>query len=331
MSPASVRTGLGGSATSTQAFHELHVCTLRPGTVLPFALYTRIEGEYLVYRREGLPYGDAQRAAFLDNGIRTLYVAKDQLDTVWEYLRASIDQAVSDGNVPVAQRASLLYHTATELTKRALELPFSEANLESAQTVVDSSLKVLDHGKSALHALMREMESQPSLFQSALNACQYGLALAQAAGIRTPREMEAFGLGLLFMDLGMLQLPLALQRKEEPYSFDEWAVIKRHPAQGVEMMAGLPGITDFTRSIVIGHHERLDGTGYPQGLHDDELSLGLRIAGIADTFNTLTTRPGSRGQLGSFGALQIMKVEMRGRFDTRLLELFIHLLGAGTE
>ncbi len=328
MSTAPTRTPAAAGKTGTApAYHEVHVCTLRVGTVLPFALYTKIEGEYLVYRREHLPFTEMQQGAFLENGIKTLYIAADQVDQLWEYLRGTAEQSVVDGAIPLEERASLFYHTSTELAKRALDLPFSEDNVAPARSVVDTSLRILDNGKPALHALMRQMEVQPNLFQSALNCCQYGLALAQQAGIRDSNELAAFGMGLLFMDLGMLQLPAALQTKEEPYSFDEWSVIKRHPAQGVEMMQGLMEISDLTRAIVIGHHERMDGSGYPQGLHDAELALGLRIAGIVDTFNSLTTKPGTRGRLSTFSALQVMKTEMGGKLDRKLLELFIRLVG----
>lgn len=316
------------SARGATAYHEVHTRSLKVGTELPFALYTRIEGEYIVYRRDNLPYTITQEEALLENGIKTMFIASQQLDKFWEYLRSTILEVIDDPAIPLEERAKLFYRSTTEITKQAMERPLSEKSLSTASTMIQCSLKILTEGKAALHALMMEMDSQPGLFQGALNAVQYGLALAQEVGITDPRELESFGTGLLFMDLGMLQLPQELVFKDGPYSFDEWALIKRHPGMALQMLNDIEGVTDLAKAVVIGHHERIDGSGYPQGLRDDEVSLGLRIIGIVDEFNRMTAHPNPDHRLKPIEALTRMKLEMSAQYDDDLLETFIKLVGA---
>ena len=313
-----------GSNTGTKKFHELDVRVLRVGDILEFALYTRIEGEYLVYRRESLPFTVEQENALRNNNISVLFVSSDQLRGFLDYLHDNILHMVSSVQDP-EEDAPLFYHSASELTRKALRLPMARENVSTASTVVQSNLHFLGADRTAIHALMKQMDAEPTQYQKALNCCQYGLALAQAMGVRDPRELEAFGLGLLYMDLGMRQIPTHLLGKEGPLSFDEWTVIKRHPAAALQLLDGMPNVPDLTRAVVLGHQERLDGSGYPQGLRGDELSLALRIASVVDTFNALTTHSPERMR-SSFEAISEMKGTLAGQFDPHILDAFIHIL-----
>ena len=175
---------------------------------------------------------------------------------------------------------------------------------------------------------MAQMAEEPSLHGHVLNTCQYGLGLARELSALTGDELEAFGMGLMLMDLGMLQIPEALQFKDGPLSFDEWNLIKRHPALGLEMIEGLSGIPDLAREVIFGHHERIDGSGYPQGLRGDEVTLPIRIVGVVDTFTTLTSLGSHREPLNTFEAIQKMHTEQREGFDPDVLQAFIRLLGS---
>ncbi len=322
-------TAAGRSPAQSQprTFVEVTVRTLRLDTTLPFSLYTQIEGEYLVYRHENLPFTATQQQALLANGMETLYVSSEQLSSFWGYLNDNVRSSTAESDAPISLRAASFYHSAAALTQQALYVPVSTENLTAAQTVVQSSLQLLREGKVAFHEVLRLMSSQPDQFQKALNVCQYGLALAREVGVKDRRELDAFGMGLLLMDIGMAQVPRAVVEKNGPLSFEEWTMVKKHPAMGMEMLASLPPLHDLTRAVIIGHHERLDGSGYPAGSNGSDVILAVRIAGIADVFNALTTAPHRRQPMTSFDALRLMRKEMASQFDIPLLELFMKLMG----
>ena len=232
---------------------------------------------------------------------------------------------IDDDTVSVGDRAAIFYHASSELSKEIIEVPITVENVENAQTLIHESIKLCNHGKVALHGLMSQMESRPSIYSHALNVCQYGVALTRE--IDGSIDQEAIGMGLLFQDIGMLQLPEHLPYKVGPLSFDEWSMIKRHPALGLEALAGMTEVPELSRHIVFGHHERLDGSGYPQGLTGSEVSMPTRIAGVADTFATLTSTCHGQTALDTFAALRMMQGELSGTLDPMVMTAFIKLLG----
>ncbi len=308
-------------------YREIGVTTLRLESTIPFILYTQIEGEFLVYRREDLPFTHTQRDALIENGLETLYVSPDQVSLYWEYLSAGIKQILSDEGVPLSERSRILYESSEQLSQRIASAPVAGENVQLAQEVVAGSIEFQKVGKRSLHALMAEMAEEPSIHAHVLNACQYGLGLARELGALHGEDLEAFGMGLMLMDIGMLQIPESLQFKDGPLSFDEWSLIKRHPAIGLELIEGLEGIPELAREVIFGHHERQDGSGYPQGLRGKELGIPMRIVGVVDTFTTLTGLGSHRDPLSTFEAIRKMHTDLLPGLDSEIFHAFIQLLG----
>ncbi|MEE8142176.1 MAG: HD domain-containing phosphohydrolase, partial [Planctomycetota bacterium] len=310
--PPTTRESANNSAgsLSRSAFQEINVNTLRPNSMLPFLLYTRIEGEYLLYRRENLPFTAVQRNALLENDIDLVYVPGHQIDLYWNYLRSNIKRIIQDSTLGLEDSSAIFYYSFNELARSVVELPLSEESFSTAKNMVEVSTKLHgDGGKDALHSLMAHMETSPTIYSHGLNVCQYGLALAGQVGIDSAADLEGLGIGLFFMDLGMLQMPGHLSQKMGPYSTEEWAIIKRHPTISLEALDSVAGVPDLARMVVVGHHERLDGSGYPRGLSGPQIPLFLRIAAIADTFSSLTTSRPLRPASSTYEALVIMKSE----------------------
>ena len=308
-------------------YREIGVTTLRLDSTIPFILYTQIEGEFLVYRREDLPFTKTQRDALIENGLETLYVSPDQVTLYWEYLSAGIQQILNDEGIPLNERSRILYQSTEQLSQRIASAPVAGENVQLAQDVVSGSIQFQKVGKRSLHALMAEMAEEPSIHSHVLNACQYGLALCRELDALRGEDLEALGMGMMLMDIGMLQIPEALQFKDGPLSFDEWNLIKRHPAIGLELIEGLEGIPEIAREVIFGHHERIDGSGYPQALRGEELGLPLRIVGVVDTFTTLTGTGTHRAPLTTFEAFRKMHTELLPGLDPEVFHAFIKLLG----
>jgi HD-GYP domain-containing protein (c-di-GMP phosphodiesterase class II) len=268
-----------------------------------------------------------QRQALLENDIETVYVSEKQISEYWRYIEENIRQIIGDREVELADRSAILYHSSYELTRQILEVPARDIGVRRADTLVCEAMRLHDEGKQALHSIMTQMESHPDVYSSALNVCHYGIALAHRLGIGSAQNLQDLGLGLLFQDLGLLSLPEELLHKTPPFSFEEWDMIKRHPALGLEALSHVNGLSDLARSVVFGHHERIDGSGYPQGVSAAEIPVHLRIAGVVDTFNTLTVSVPNRKALTSLEALTLLSTEMKSAFDQKIVASFVELLG----
>ncbi len=103
--------------------------------------------------------------------------------------------------------------------------------------------------------------------------------------------------------------------------------MKRHPQYGADLLADVHGYPDTAGHMALEHHEKCDGSGYPQGLRGDLIHPGARIACLADVFDSLTTDRLYQPGVSAYEALRVMRDEMDGSFDTTMWKQFVLLLG----
>lgn len=133
---------------------------------------------------------------------------------------------------------------------------------------------------------------------------------------------SAIHMGGLLHDIGKMGVPEAILDKPGPLTDDEFTIIKSHPAKGDDILRDVPDF-DVVKQITRSHHERWDGTGYPDGLKGKEIPLPARIITIADVFDAITEdRPYRKGF--SIEETSNFLTEQRGKlFDPELLDLFL--------
>ena len=118
---------------------------------------------------------------------------------------------------------------------------------------------------------------------------QLALAIGRELGL-SQAELEVLGHAALFHDIGKLAIPDAILLKPATLTSEEWALMKRHADEGARIIDRLGFLNDAVPAIR-HHHERFDGTGYPDRLKGDEIPLGARIIHVADALDSmLTTR-----------------------------------------
>ena len=108
-------------------------------------------------------------------------------------------------------------------------------------------------------------------------------------------------------------------------SDEEMAQMRKHPQYGYEILARTRQLTEECRTIVLHHHERFDGSGYPLGLKGEDIHLYGRICSLADVFDALNSDRPYRKGLGPFAALKVMKEEMMFHFQKDMFEKFVML------
>src|SRR6185503_19103293 len=115
--------------------------------------------------------------------------------------------------------------------------------------------------------------------------------LSERVGVQlglTDDRLATLRLGALLHDLGKLTVPTAVLEKPSALTLDERAIVQRHAASGAELLR-TAGVAHSVRRLVHGHHERLDGSGYPLGLGGDHLNLETRILAVCDVYEALAS------------------------------------------
>jgi putative two-component system response regulator len=172
--------------------------------------------------------------------------------------------------------------------------PFSVLELQTRVTVllrVKSLVDQLDRAESVISSLGMTIEARdPYTAGHCQRLARHAVALGAALGIDDgmPRDLM---LASYLHDLGKVAIPDAVLLKPGPLAVEEMAVMRRHPIVGAELVQSLRTL-DGVRPIIRHHHERMDGSGYPDGLAGEAIPLGARIMAVVDVYDALrTARP----------------------------------------
>jgi putative two-component system response regulator len=143
-------------------------------------------------------------------------------------------------------------------------------------------------------------------------------------------ELEALRLGGALHDVGKLGVPEEILNKPGPLEDHEWAVMKSHPEIGHEICLPLKKNLGQALDIVRHHHEKLDGSGYPDGLKEREILMVTRIMAVADIFDALTSDRPYRQAMPNGKALEILRKEAReGKIDGTVTDCLAQLISDG--
>lgn len=154
---------------------------------------------------------------------------------------------------------------------------------------------------------------------------KYSVKLAHFIGL-PEIEQEHIRRGALLHDIGKVGVSELILNKPSKLSQEELAHIRTHPLKGCEMCRSLKSLQN-SLNIIRHHHERVDGQGYPDGVHLDHISIGARIVAITDSYDAMTSDRSYRKGIPPYEAIRIFEIEMhRGQWDPELLVEWIKLI-----
>ena len=145
--------------------------------------------------------------------------------------------------------------------------------------------------------------------------------LALRLGLASEMVFDVRKAGFLH-DVGKIAVSASILKKPGALTAEEWHVVRQHPVVGEKLCAGVPGLASVL-PIIRHHHERFDGSGYPDGLRGSRIPLAARVLQIADVFDALTEERSYKPAFTPFLALEIMESEVaRGFWDPELFAEF---------
>jgi putative nucleotidyltransferase with HDIG domain len=153
---------------------------------------------------------------------------------------------------------------------------------------------------------------------------RYARAMAAAHGC-TAEEQDLVHTAGLLHDIGKFILPDHILVADTRPSEDDWQLIKMHPYQGARVVQEVEGYGPVA-DIILAHHERIDGRGYPRGIAGDAIPLFSRMISIADTYDVMTSRDSYRDPVTSAEAIEELRRVSGAQLDGDLVELFVGLL-----
>jgi HD-GYP domain-containing protein (c-di-GMP phosphodiesterase class II) len=152
---------------------------------------------------------------------------------------------------------------------------------------------------------------------------EFTIRLAQAFNLDDAAVVD-IRRGALLHDVGKIGVPDRILHKPGPLDTDERKEIQKHPQNGYEMLVGIPPLNAPIR-VVLAHHEKWDGTGYPLGLKGEVIPLGARLFAVADVFDALTSDRPYRKAMPYAAARDIIAKDAGQHFDPAVVEAFLEV------
>jgi HD-GYP domain-containing protein (c-di-GMP phosphodiesterase class II) len=157
-----------------------------------------------------------------------------------------------------------------------------------------------------------------------VRVADYAVGIGRELGLPAA-QLRTLARGALLHDVGKLGVPDAILHKAGALSAEEWAVIRRHPEIGADILRRAGGFSSELEAV-LHHHERVDGSGYPHGLRGEGIPLTARIVAVADTFDVLTSDRAYRRGRSRDEALAVIREECGAHLDERVVNAFLRSL-----
>jgi diguanylate cyclase (GGDEF)-like protein/putative nucleotidyltransferase with HDIG domain len=203
------------------------------------------------------------------------------------------------------------------LSSKILSEPLAEAGIYARR-----------NGLSAVYALVSTVEARDSYtYGHSRKVNSYAVALAEAIGL-SPDDVSKVSTAALLHDIGKIGIPDKVLNKKGKLSREDWEAIKSHPRLGANIVGNIPNLVPCV-SIILYHHERWDGSGYPEGLKGEQIPIEARILAIADSFQAMTSARPYRPALSLEEVLRELRQGAGGQFDPKLVKVFIGIIEAG--
>lgn len=260
-----------------------------------------------------------------------------------------VDDGLSEGIEPL--------EVLEETTKRRATAAIRDAFRDVARTLPaggtlsrDAAQEMRDVAALIVHDITQNVHSAIALNDLA-NADGYTLkhslavtTLGLSLGLRVMRKygwtdaqgttrydsihdrLAALGVGLLLHDVGKLAVPPEILRKPDPLNDEEWVAMRAHPVLGVQILKKAEGIGPLARAVVRSHHERWNGSGYPDGRSGADVHQFARIAAVADVFDALTSDRCYRGAMPPAEAYDFIIAGSGRDFDPDVIDVFRSLV-----
>jgi len=311
-----------------EKFFPIELESLRIDTVVPFELYLKhgSREEYVLYRAHDLDFAESHRRHLVDNYVRYIYVPEEDTDGYWQYMEEQLPAIIHDDSLPTSHKSKAIYGASTNLVRNLFDNPQSGVLVDRCRSVVSNVVSFILAEPGAVTGLLEILSFDYSTYTHSVNVCAMGVGLAREVGFSSGADLAQLGEGLLLHDVGKSRIPASVLVKKGPLDPEEWRLMRQHPLMGLEIFESISSVSSPAKVVIRSHHEKIDGSGYPDGLDRDEIHPYARIAAVIDIFDALTTRRSYKDAIRSFSALQLMRDEMSDKLDRDVFRALVEML-----
>ncbi len=258
-------------------------------------------------------------------------IAEKPLQVRAAFIPESVQLTIYEDAKPVEEEigaATVAFQRTTDMLNRvAADIRAgNNLKLESVEEVIEDMVESMVRNPDALMWVARMRERDSSVYDHGLSVAICMVAFGRHLGY--PKEaLSHLGMLGLLLDIGKIKLPRELLERDARLSSDEFEEIKEHVELGLEILSKTPNLHPDILEGIAQHHERMNGTGYPNNLMGEKISVFGRMSAIADTFSAITRHRPYAEAVSPHQALQMLSNWSGTQFHADMVEQFIQSIG----
>ncbi len=295
--------------------------SIEPELFPDVALFLKSGSNYVLYKSHGRNFNKQDAERLIANSVEFLFVSPGDMEVITEYLENNAERLLKDGYFDGRTKGKIIYQTSINFVGDIFTNPEKVGDFGRSKRLIENLLLYLSSDKEALSSLETVMSHNYHTFVHSLQVTALSILLHIEAYSLSRDELVDVGIGTLLHDLGKIFISQDILNKTGKLTPCEQDIIKRHPEEGYNYLKEKTHLSDISLSIVRFHHERNNGTGYPLGLKGDSISRSAQVGAVSDVYCTLTIDRSGRRALPPNISLLIMRQEMQGAFNPRLLDV----------
>lgn len=296
---------------------------VRPNTVLGKTIYD-IDGRLLL--RAGVVLKEHTIAKIKEINILSIYISdKYSNDEIEDVIKPEIRQKAI---ITIKEAFTNIGRLTSKNSERRFEKDYTwqeQSYFYNIGKMAESIVEDILNKKDILLALVDIRSMNNYMYSHCVNVAVISLTIGIA--LKMPKEkLEALCIGALIHDIGKSFLPKSIQNKEGSYTEEELEEIKKHPRLGYKYLSTTYNVNSLSKMIVLQHHERCDGKGYPDGLFQKDILDLSSIVSIADAYDNLSTDiPGKRAMFPS-DVVEYIMANAGTKFDYNIVNVFCRVV-----
>ncbi len=287
------------------------VGAIQDGSVTDFDLFLEIRGQEVLYATPGYLWTRDETERLLAYGMNEFLVHPGQALQVQMYRNLSQLPLIERSQDP-AIRIKSIEDIAASFTRCLYGGEVTQAAIRYGERIARGITECLLENPAVVKEIGGLVDHDQYTYLHSARVSVFSTAMAIQMDVSDEAHLMRIASGGLFHDVGKKDIPLTVINKPGALTESEWAEMRRHPEKGHGMLYE-SGLSVDTLEIILHHHERLNGSGYPHGLEQSAIMTEVQIAAVADVFDALTSARFYQKRRTRYEALDFMKHKFLGQ------------------
>ena len=257
----------------------------------------------------------------------TILIFVEELEDPNSFEAYKYDEDSDDDEVNDDEIEELVYETRIIMSESLKKFHFNEiAEFDKIMVIVSQLIDEILSNEFVTINLVKIKNTDSYLLEHSVNVC----LLSIITGIYLSygkSDLIKLGLGALLHDIGKTQIPYNIVNKPEKLTIEEFNIMKKHTEFGYLILSKTKLISKESIDVILYHHERVDGAGYPKGICGDEIPEFSKIVSLSDVFDATTSDRVYRDRIDPYTAVEYILGETDKKFDKRIVRIFLKLIG----